>query len=149
MISAGDDDVKMGMLDIRTKFANKCARGLDGDMPSPPTSLSARKQSWSKPALPIPPTTRPSCGNGLPKFPDTQTCCKQPEHGLPCYLFRCQHSVVRIRTLIQRYAPSQVPLRQGGLPTFSLARSILFQRHAALLVTNNALCLMSGLSSDI
>ena len=36
-----------------------------------------------------------------------------------------------------------------GLSTFSRARSILFQRHAALLVTNNALCLMSGLTSDI
>ena len=36
-----------------------------------------------------------------------------------------------------------------GLSTFSRARSILFQRHAALLVTNNALCLMSGLLSDI
>ena len=36
-----------------------------------------------------------------------------------------------------------------GLSTFSRARSILFQRHAALLVTNNALCLMLGLSSDI
>ena len=31
----------------------------------------------------------------------------------------------------------------------SRARSILFRRHAALLVTNNALCLMSSLSSDI
>ena len=36
-----------------------------------------------------------------------------------------------------------------GLSTFSRAKSILFQRHAALLVTNNALCLMSGLLSDI
>ena len=36
-----------------------------------------------------------------------------------------------------------------GLSTFSCARSILFQRHAALLVTNNALCFMSGLSSNI
>ena len=36
-----------------------------------------------------------------------------------------------------------------GLSTFSSARSILFQRHAALLVTNNALCLMLGLLSDI
>ena len=36
-----------------------------------------------------------------------------------------------------------------GLSTFSRARSILFQRHAALLVTNNALCLMSGPTSDI
>ena len=36
-----------------------------------------------------------------------------------------------------------------GLSTFSRARSILFQRHAALLVTNNALSLMSGLTSDI
>ena len=35
-----------------------------------------------------------------------------------------------------------------GLSTFSRARSILFQSHAALLVTNNALCLMSGLLSD-
>ena len=36
-----------------------------------------------------------------------------------------------------------------GLSTFPRARSILFQRHAALLVTNNALRLMSGLLSDI
>ena len=36
-----------------------------------------------------------------------------------------------------------------GLSTFSRARSILFQRHAALFVTKNALCLMSGLLSDI
>ena len=36
-----------------------------------------------------------------------------------------------------------------GLSTFSRARSILFQRHAALLVTNNALRLISGLLSDI
>ena len=36
-----------------------------------------------------------------------------------------------------------------GLSTFSRARSILFQRHAALLVPNNAVCLMSGLLSDI
>ena len=35
------------------------------------------------------------------------------------------------------------------LSTFSRARSILFQRHAALLVTNNALCLIPGLLSDI
>ena len=34
-----------------------------------------------------------------------------------------------------------------GMSTFSSAKSILFQRHAALLVTNNALCLMSGLVS--
>ena len=32
--------------------------------------------------------------------------------------------------------------------TFSCARSILFQRHAALLVTNNTIFLMSGLKSD-
>ena len=31
-----------------------------------------------------------------------------------------------------------------GMSTFSSAKSILFQRHAALLVTNNALCLMSN-----
>ena len=37
----------------------------------------------------------------------------------------------------------------GGLSAFSRARSILFQRHAALLVMNNALCLMSSLLSDI
>ena len=36
-----------------------------------------------------------------------------------------------------------------GLSTFSCARSILSQRHAAQLVTNSALCLMSGLFSDI
>ena len=36
-----------------------------------------------------------------------------------------------------------------GMSTFSSAKSILFQRHAALLVTNNALCLMSGLASGI
>ena len=36
-----------------------------------------------------------------------------------------------------------------GMSTFSPAKSILFQRHAALLVTNNALCLMSGLVSGI
>ena len=36
-----------------------------------------------------------------------------------------------------------------GLSSFSRARSILFQRHAALLVTNNARCPMSGLLSDI
>ena len=35
------------------------------------------------------------------------------------------------------------------LSTISRSRSILFQRHAALLVTKNALCLMSGLLSDI
>ena len=36
-----------------------------------------------------------------------------------------------------------------GLSTFGPAKSDLFQRHAALLVTNNALCLMSGLVSGI
>ena len=36
-----------------------------------------------------------------------------------------------------------------GLSTFSRDRSILFQRHAALLVTNDTLCLMSGLTPDI
>ena len=36
-----------------------------------------------------------------------------------------------------------------GMFTFSSAKSILFQRNAALLVTNNALCLMSGLVSGI
>ena len=36
-----------------------------------------------------------------------------------------------------------------GMSTFSSAKSILFQRHAALLVTNNALCLMSCLVSVI
>ena len=35
-----------------------------------------------------------------------------------------------------------------GTATFSRARSILFQRQAALLVTNNALCLMSGQTPD-
>ena len=32
-----------------------------------------------------------------------------------------------------------------GMSPFSSAKSILFQRHTTLLVTNNALCLMSGL----
>ena len=36
-----------------------------------------------------------------------------------------------------------------GMSTFNSAKGILFQRHAALLVTNNALCLMSGLVSLI
>ena len=36
-----------------------------------------------------------------------------------------------------------------GMSTFSSAESILFQRHAALLVKNNAFCLMSGLVSGI
>ena len=36
-----------------------------------------------------------------------------------------------------------------GLSTLSRARSIFFQQHATLLVTNNALCLMPGLMSDI
>ena len=36
-----------------------------------------------------------------------------------------------------------------GMSTFSSAKSILFQQHAALLVTNNALSLMSGLVSGI
>ena len=36
-----------------------------------------------------------------------------------------------------------------GMSTFSTAKSILFRRHAALLVTNSALCLMSGLVSGI
>ena len=36
-----------------------------------------------------------------------------------------------------------------GVSTFSRARSIFFQRHVALFVTNSALCLISGLSSDI
>ena len=36
-----------------------------------------------------------------------------------------------------------------GPSTFSLAGSILFQLHAPLLVTNNAVCLLSGLLSDI
>ena len=36
-----------------------------------------------------------------------------------------------------------------GISSFISAKSILFQRHAALLVTNNALCLMSGLVSAI
>ena len=36
-----------------------------------------------------------------------------------------------------------------GMSTFNSAKGILFQRHAALLVTNNALYLMSGLVSLI
>ena len=36
-----------------------------------------------------------------------------------------------------------------GMSTFGSAKSNLFQRHAALLLTNNALCLMSGLVSGI
>ena len=36
-----------------------------------------------------------------------------------------------------------------GMSTFSSAKSISFQRHAALLATNNALCLISGLVSGI
>ena len=36
-----------------------------------------------------------------------------------------------------------------ALPGNIHTRSILFQRHVALLVTNNALCPMSGLLSDI
>ena len=36
-----------------------------------------------------------------------------------------------------------------GMSAFSSTKSILFQRHAALLVTNNALCLMSGRVSGI
>ena len=35
------------------------------------------------------------------------------------------------------------------MSTFSSAKSILFQRHAALLMTDNALCQMSGLVSGI
>ena len=36
-----------------------------------------------------------------------------------------------------------------GIPIFGSAKSILFQRQAALLVTINALCLISGLVSGI
>ena len=36
-----------------------------------------------------------------------------------------------------------------GMSTFSSAKRILFQRHAAFLVTNSGLCLMSGLVSGI
>ena len=36
-----------------------------------------------------------------------------------------------------------------GMSAFSSAKSILFQRRAALLVKNNALCLMLGLVSGI
>ena len=36
-----------------------------------------------------------------------------------------------------------------GMSNFSSVKSILFQRHAALLVTNNARCLVSGLVSGI
>ena len=36
-----------------------------------------------------------------------------------------------------------------GMPTISAVKSILFQRHAALLVTNNAIFLMSGLVPGI
>ena len=36
-----------------------------------------------------------------------------------------------------------------ALSIFSRARTILFQLHAALFVTNNALCIMSGLLYDI
>ena len=36
-----------------------------------------------------------------------------------------------------------------GMSTFGLAKTILFQRHTALLVSNNALGLMSGLVSGI
>ena len=40
-------------------------------------------------------------------------------------------------------------IAERGLSTFSRARSTLFEPYAALLVTNNALCPMSGLTSDI
>ena len=36
-----------------------------------------------------------------------------------------------------------------GMSTLSCAKGILFQRHAVLLVTNNALCLMPGLVAGI
>ena len=42
-----------------------------------------------------------------------------------------------------------IAIAARGMSTFSTAKSILFQRHAALLVTNNTLCLMSGLVSGI
>ena len=42
-----------------------------------------------------------------------------------------------------------IAIAARGMSTFSSAKGILFQRHAALLVTNNALCLMSGLVSGI
>ena len=41
-----------------------------------------------------------------------------PEQGSTCYLFRCRHSVVGTRTLIRRFALSQVPLQQGVCPHF-------------------------------
>ena len=40
-------------------------------------------------------------------------------------------------------------IAERGRSTFSRTRSTLFQRHAALLVMRNALCLMSGLMSDL
>ena len=45
--------------------------------------------------------------------------------------------------------PVATTMAARGLSTFSRARSIQFLRHAALHATNNALCHMSGLTSDI
>ena len=61
--------------------------------------------------------------HGPQKFPDTQACSKQPEQGSTCNLSLCQQLVIRTQKHITPYA--------------------------ALLVTNNALCLMSGLVSGI
>ena len=56
-----------------------------------------------------------------------------------------------VRNVRRRSRTNALPCSSEYLAhtTFSRAGSILFQRHAALLVPNNALCLMSGLFSDI
>ena len=42
-----------------------------------------------------------------------------------------------------------ISIAAKGLSTFSRDRGTPFQWHAALLVMNNALCIISGLTSDI
>ena len=82
---------------------------------------------------------------GLDKFQGMQEWSMKPEEVYNCYPSRSPQLVDGIRTLIVFCAQWQQKIAARGMSTFSSAKSILFQRHAALVMTNNALCLMSGL----
>ena len=58
--------------------------------------------------------------------------------------YRYPHlGTIEVQNYSNDYCPS-CKLLDSSLPSFIYARKTLFQRHAALLVANNAVCLISG-----
>ena len=78
-----------------------------------------------------------------------QELSEKPEEAYNCYLSHFPYLVDGILTIIVLCAQAQPQLPLVECPHSAQLRAFCFQRHDALLVTNNALCLMSGLVSGV